>query len=1008
MSAQFRNRVLIIAALAAAVALLSLLLRPGADDAPDPDQLTLLELLRAAEAEAAWPGLDVETAAAELGAPEATAAFLRSGVVLQDYAGRFADPEDVLRLRGANSEDQAALLAGLVEAMGYEVRLREAAWPDGSIDRIIPQAPVRHAREALAEYLGVEIEAEIPDFRRAVDDRAASLTREVDAAHAILAEHAALAGPVSSNRRDRRLLVEYRNEAGSWITLDPIFSSAPVDGLEPGTPGALDPVTLRLDLVTAAGARRELVRFDLDAAAEARLSFIPASEPESFFFGPPDPGGVSLWRPVVQQGGRVQLGGAFTPLGRPSPDPYDPSVMEDAPVLSFAEITDVDVSAWPEVALSVQTDAPLGAVWRSDHLRLSADGESVRPRVEALPEAPRNIALVTDVSPSMVDAGRIFVAGQVGRALLARTTRLQSLSFATAAGVAQTQSNRRLYFSPARAVDTFEAGLVIRPGDDLAAPIAQIADPFYGPVDVVVMSDGEVSQEQLTALNSLRRGPERRIFAVVPELQAERFEPVVDQVFTLPDDEADAWRTGAEIANASGSRLRVSFTAPEGPSSAPRSVTLSIPASGVNAEAEYQAPPGAGAVARLELAFERAGAPLGETRTLAELGGRDAGWALMAEYAVLVSGGRFAPEAVSRGHIGAERFVHEVAAGIEGAIAPPGVDGTLMAAAQTVTGLTERLTGAAIVGDRLQVLLMSATPALEGGNLVLTRRIDLLSDGGLGDAGGARAGLAVAGAEAGALGGGGLNPRLIEAERVVIDPRTPFPQGWPEAALRSLRGTQRTLVAASDGAAGWLIEPDGRVSVRSFAPVAKGASVDAVVERFDRIRNGLGFSGSVASGLLSPYGVPGAKVGVLVAIMDLDARLFCASSVMMGFVAEAIERGDDGQEDWQAFAEDKCDIDLEGALGELASGAFLSAMGGAAADELTRFGVSMRGPRYTYFDEAYINTEAGELMRAIFEDLASLNEARERRPSPPSNWASRTLPPAPASESSSNAAQTEP
>lgn len=1008
MSSQFRIRAFVILGLAGAIALLSLLLRSGGDAGGDGPDATLLDLIRAAETEAAWPGLDVASAASALETPEAAAAFMRSGVVLQDYPGRYADPREVLLTRGANAEDQSVLLAALIEAMGHEARLREAAWPDRVIERLIPVPGPRPARSLLAAHLGLVPLADTDP--RAAEARALtrSLLDEVDAAHAVLSQQASLAPPRRHVRPDRRLVVDYLDETGAWRALDPILPGEPVHGGEAVEPGAITPVIMRLDLVTAAGERRRLIRFELDPASEARLSFVPASEPAEFLFGAPDPEEVTLWRPVLQQGARVELGGAFTPGGRTPPTTPEYALSAASPALTAAEITDIDLSAWPEVALTVQTNAAPGAAWRGDHIAVSDGGDPAVARVEALPQPARDIAVITDVSPSMVSGGRIFAAGEVGRALLSRTSRRQNISLATSAQTAAVQHERGLFFSPDQAIDAFEAGLVIRPGDDLTGPIAAVSNPFYGPVDVVILTDGEVADDQLRALAALRRGEERRIIAVTPHHQAPRFEPVTDHVFILPDEEGDAARVGSTIADLAGSRLKISYIAHPAPPGAARTVVLSFPGSDVSAQTQYQTPQAASSGARLELAFERAGAPLGEPRAIADLGEAGGPWALMAEHAILVSGGRFSPDAISRGLYGAERYIHELSNEIAEASPPPGPNGELMAAAQSVSGLTERGSGVALTGDRLQILLLSSAPFLDGEDLVLRRQIDLLSDGGLGDSGGARAGLAVASAEAATLGGGGLNPRLLAAERVTIGPRTPLPENWPGAALRSVQGAPRTLIATPDGQAGWLLEPDGRVSVRSFMPVAKGAAVEAVVERFDRIRNGLGLSGSVASGLLSPYGVPGAKVGVLVAILDLDARLFCASSVMMGFVSEAIERGDDGEEDWQAYAEDKCDIDLEGALGELAKGAFVSAVGGAAADELTRFGLSMRGPEYTYFDEAYINTEAGEFIRAIFEDLSTLAALMDRRPDQPSDFSGLAERRPPSSESTPNAAQTEP
>lgn len=998
MSPQLRNRALTGAGVMALLIMVFALFRPGGEAPPDPEQESLLELLRSAEAEAAWPGLDVAAAAAELGTPQAAASFLRSHVVLQDYAGRAAAPADVLHLRGANAQDQAALLDALVTAMGFETRIIETAWPGGAAPRLISQARPRPAHEALLTYLELDpdesLDRRIEEGRALVSD----LREEVETAHGVLSEEVALAGPaLAGPRPDRRLLVEYRAADGNWRRLDPVFEG----GGSGGTPArfdALTPVTAKLTLVTAEGARRPLLDFELGGAEHARISFLPAAGAARFLEGPPDPDRVPLWRPVIQQGERTQAGAAFTPSGRPAPAPHARLAGAAPPAVGSAEITDIDLTAWPEVALTVRTDAPVDTLWRAGHVELQVNAAPVLARVEALPEPPRNLALITDVSPSMVEGGRIFIAGEVGRELIARTARPQQISAATSAGVPAVQRRASIFFRPQDAIDDFEAGLIIRRGDDLTAPIAGVADPFYGPVDVVVLTDGAVASEQLERLAALRDGERRRIFAVTPALAAPRFSPVVDRVFTLPETEDGAADLARAIADASGSRLTVSHVAQPGAVGDVRSLTLGFAGSDIIAQAEYAVPAGPVGRARIELSLIRGGAPLGEARTLVELGGTETAMALLAEHALFVSGARFDSAAIMRAFYGRERFIFE--AGLEtGPARPPaGPDADMLAAAHQITRMTQAGSDLSLTGRRLQALLLTASPSVRGDDLVVSTRLDLVSDAGLGEAGGARAGFAAAAAEAALLRTSSVNDRLTGGPRVSVDPRTPLPPHWPEAALRRLRGEQNTLVASPDGLEGWLVDAEGHVSARLFLPAAKGASVDQVAAKFDRIRTALGLSGAVSSGLLSPHGVSGAKVGALFAILDFDVRLFCASSVMMGFVAEAIERGDPGDEDWQAYAERECEIDLDAPLYDLLDSVASSAVKGELGDRVTSFVRYGGGWVSTDQGEVVVNTTAG----VTIDYLSSLPEAAQaleaRRPAAPPGRAAALARQAAASE----------
>ncbi len=967
----------------------------------DSDTRTLLDYLTAAEVEAEWPGLDVETAAATLQTPQAAADFLRSGVVLQDYRGRHASPEDVLVMRGANAEDQAVTLQALVAAQGFETRLRTAAWPANGAPRLGGRADrERPAHDALMAYLEIDREAAQEQAQTQSADRIARLRQSTDRAYAAASGYATLSEGQISPRADQRVIVEYR-DGDQWIALDPVLAgdAEPIAAYE--NPG-LSAVEIRLELVTAQGARRPLGSLPVAGPDEITLSFLPTTGLNAYFQGAVAPDTITLWRPVLQQGEAGIAGEAFTPFGREAPRFDDEPQYSPPPQVSEISIATVDVSTFPEVALTVATNAPADTVWSSAHLALTDGGQVRTVRVEALPSPPRDITLVTDVSPSMVEAGRIFTAGRLGQSLIRQMSGQQSLASVSVAGEPQIDRSLARMFRNEMGVDDYSTGLTIRAGDNLAEGVRVGLQRLFGTGDLVFLSDGNVPDAELLALAQITEGAGSRVFAVVPDGQVERFTPVVDRVFTLPDDEADVDNAARAILNASGSRLRLSFLAEPGYGETPRTLNLSVRGRDAETAIEYVPPIAGDGGGRIELSVWREGERFGAVRTLVELGQPDTAWRLMSQHKLLISGGRFDTEAFVRRFYAEERFTYQLALEGEAVDVPVGPLLSMMTAAQSVNGYTEQALGRELLGDGLQAVLFSASPEMDPtGELYLNRTLDLLSDGGLTRAGGARAALALAEAEAEYLGVESLSATLMdEGAPVVIDPRTEIPDNWPAETRRTVLNSNSTLVATGDGQMGWLLGPDGTLAARLFTPAAKGANARRAADDFRPIIAGLNATGILASGLGSPYGVKGAEVGALFAILDFDARMFCYASVMMGFVADAIEAGGyNDEEDWEGYASEECGIDPNEAMSAFVGGIAKGAAQGWAGDRVTDYFKGPTGDALTHWVEVGVNTGAGGAI-TVLTDLGAAGIALvNRQPDPsPSQMVALAAPPPPGSE----------
>ena len=83
--------------------------------------MSMPELLAAYQAELQSPGMTVEDVAKNLDDADAAYEFVRDEIILSNYVGHVQSPETVLQTRFANSLDKAALLASLLQQMGWTI-----------------------------------------------------------------------------------------------------------------------------------------------------------------------------------------------------------------------------------------------------------------------------------------------------------------------------------------------------------------------------------------------------------------------------------------------------------------------------------------------------------------------------------------------------------------------------------------------------------------------------------------------------------------------------------------------------------------------------------------------------------------------------------------------------------------------------------------------------------------------------------------------------------------------
>lgn len=188
---------------------------------------------------------------------EGAFAWVRDATRLVPYQGALRGARGMLMDREGNSLDRALLLQDLLDALGYDTRLARGTLSDEAAAEVLVSVRQRDWRRMaqddlgaptspseLAERFGVD-ESLVSEATELVAERAATLAgamvERTTAQTALLsAKVSALADPAADASHERALLgaltehwwVQYQDEAGAWVDLDPTLPDS-----EPG--GAL-------------------------------------------------------------------------------------------------------------------------------------------------------------------------------------------------------------------------------------------------------------------------------------------------------------------------------------------------------------------------------------------------------------------------------------------------------------------------------------------------------------------------------------------------------------------------------------------------------------------------------------------------------------------------------------------------------------------------------------------------------------------------------------------------
>jgi len=919
--------------------LLLLLLQTCSKEPPARANPSLLSLLREVRDDLEWPGIEVSTAAATLGSPEAALDFVRNETLYIPYAGPFADPEGVLRTRMANSVDRSRLLAALLEEMGWETELRLARHRQPPPDPI-PGAIGKPASDALAQLQKrmkiseADAEASLTTAGKAFVEAIAPLQKEVEDSLALLEK---LAPEVFEGKPPKSayatepqwVWVQYRQPGETeWKHADPTSSRTARHDYDYANPASTTRV--RVVGVRGDGERLDLLTWNGEAVGRnVELLFLPADRSPIELMTVKDPSIIGAWIPVLQVDHKTVRGKAFTSEGGLLAD------IGGAPAVRFDAEGNLDFHAPPirqlEVAeaasrdgkrvrtrLRVTTDEV--ARWHAGHFRIKDEGKPATDvRLESARSEPRPVILVIDTSGSM-NRQRMSIAKKAAEELIDLLPPYQKLAIIqhgwNQVGVVREPLPKR-EGDPIKAIRSLRAGQEQRILGSINKALQLSEEPSY----VVFLTDGEDTESdnpgygQVLAdtLEALRQSDSIVIPVGIGEANPvlmERIAKASGTEYVAADDPEDLPDLYAEIGSLLSGSIELSYTIPEAvESGTERSFQVEMEGFDGVAEGRYQISEGTPfGLVRIELQVD-APPNLKTTRVAADFSrGYDA-WRLLSRTSLWVTPSLYPEPIVESRRVDAWIEALVMAAFLEGKALDREALNRSLSFDQVSTLNALRVYQQALASETALPLgpaLWISTESLrrEGEQILRRSRLDWPSSHDWPRVEDrrelARSLLALLAAEGVVYGDRSLNARLLEASDSLATYRseeTLLPDLPPSLSRLLEKPDQLLIVPESNPVAGWQIDLKTGAVYGYLADgheLAKGASVEEVAAEYRKIRTMLQFYSMLGGGGLSAvYSPAGGVFSALCAFFDQVVRLYCYSALMMNQVSSAIESGED-------------------------------------------------------------------------------------------------------------------
>lgn len=753
---------------------------------------------------------------------------------------------------------------------------------------------------------------------------------------------------------------------GKWITLDPMFPSLP----RPANPVVgFVPVPSRLSVELAAalpdGREQSIVRWE-GGTQEAlghdiSLSFLPAISSPQVLETLTDPKQVGLWCPVLQVGPVSQRGAAFALSGALLARRNGAIQLEGDTVLTEAEatgtahsvpinslvVTSVDASRYPRVRVRMAVEAQQRPVW-SHTLFDARDPDTTAKRlpvtIESASVEQRPLLLLVDTSGSMNDNHRLEMAKQAMKSLVQKLGSAQSVGLiAFSYNVSVVQNPMPLAKTRAdllKKIDALGAG----GGTMIMEAIENSIKLAAGPSTIVLLTDGQDNGKtdnptgyptRITQTNDALTQAHCTLYPVgigeADDALLENFARVCGTPYIHAVDPTRLPALYSSMATSlSGgvvTAVQVNPSSRDKPGAAKR-LKITLAGFPKPVEAAYQIPLKVASTSPmdrrliLKIQVQEGGQPSPRTyvRPLCTLGpGRDP-WSVLATYRLGFSLGPLPRRMIAAREIDERIDLLNMKTVQQGGALPQEFAlqrGMASHTAHTMTAVALTLPALAEPGSGCQ--WRGPTLLLETHRMMKTHKstarrstLDFLCTCFGLDAHATRKARITWGATLGAL-----EATLLETKSVnqILLER----QDALHVAVGTVNGTSTVDRLSAGGGliirssvhkeVSWVLASSGELYPMLLGESeAKGASAVEIGAEFDRLHSLLQMMGAAGSGTLSMLGMPGSVWTALCTFFDEELKLWCYSSVMLGYVSEAMETGKFDVETSEASAVDCCKL----------------------------------------------------------------------------------------------------
>ena len=730
--------------------------------------------------------------------------------------------------------------------------------------------------------------------------------------------------------------VEYRPDpAQPWVTLDPTFPTLPRPE-KPTISFKPVPSNLTVELMASLrdGREQSIVRWD-GATTKAlgygiSLSFLPAiSNPEKLL-AMTDPKEVGLWCPVLQVGATAQRGAAVSTSGALL-DRRDGGIqLQGEPILTEGEmfgntsvtqiskfaVSSVDASHFPLLRVRMAVEATQKPTWRNslfDIHDLEAATKRLPVTIESASIEQRPVILLVDTSGSMRDGNRIVMAKLALKTLIAKMSpeqRVGLITFTSSANVVQKvaplSTNRADLIKSIDAMNP-DGGTSIM--EAIQASVKEAARPGI----IVLLTDGqdegkgsaEAYAKRIEATNAAMTASRCILYPVgIGEADDSLLTLFARQSGTPYIHASDVAKLPAlydSMASSLSGGVVLRTLADRTASAVPGSThKLSIAMMGypTPVEGTYQVPaqPSIPDESRLfvRIQIQEGGeaTPRTYSRPLFSVGPGQDPWRMLSSYNLGFSVGPIPDRVVAARQIDEQIDLLDMQTSQRGGPLPKEFGahrGLNSRSAEMMTVVARLLPALAAPEQNSQwcgpTLLLESRQLFPKGEVGVRREtIDFIATCyGLDDKAPRKAriswGASLGSLESQILSCTSVNNALLKNPEALVVETTKVPG---DTVIRSTAAPNNAWVLASSSELYPMLTGN---------PMAKGASADHFIEEFKKIHDLLGYMGAAGSGVLSMTGLPGSTWTCLCSFFDEELKLWCYSSVMLGYVGEGIESG---------------------------------------------------------------------------------------------------------------------